>query len=59
MIGHKMNEIGNTKYTTDFLLTVKYFHLGPDENSINTKKCRQNALNLVLIYFEIHENTVC
>ncbi len=59
MIGHKMNEIGNTKYTTDFLLTVKYFHPQPDENGINTKKYRQNALNLVLIYFEIHENTVC
>lgn len=59
MIGHKMNKIGNTKYTTDFLITVKYFHPEPDKDSINTKKCWQNALNLVLIYFEIHENTVC
>lgn len=59
MIGHKMNKIVNTKYTTDFLITVKCFHPEPDKDSINTKKCQQNALNLVLIYFEIHENTVC
>ena len=59
MIGHKMNKIGNTKYTTDFLITVKYFYPEPDAEIINTKKYRQNALNLVLIYFEMHENTVC
>lgn len=58
MIGHKMNEIGNTKYTTDFLLTVKYFHPEPDADSINAKKYRQNDSNPVLIYFEIHENIV-
>jgi hypothetical protein len=54
-----MNEIGNTKYTTDFLMTVKYFYPEPDADSINTKKHRQSALNIVLIYFEINENTFC
>ena len=54
-----MKDIGNTKHIAGCLMTCKSFHQEQYKNSFDTKIIGKMLQISFLIYFEIHENTVC
>lgn len=54
-----MKDIGNTKHIAGCLMACNPFRQEQYKNSFNTKITGKMLQISFLIYFEIHENSVC